>query len=588
MPDFIPPFSWGYDIWVIRCKISAMKVRISSFFVACMLLSVCADDRHIDMLAGENWWGLCSEFGRQMPFNAKSDFKCDLRLSGYRHQSMSLLVSDRGRAVWCAAPVEATIEDGSITIVSDAAPVELDEKAGTCLSEAFRHAARKWFPSSGELPVMEYFTAPQLNTWIEFTYNQNEEGILAYAKSMLDHGMPPGVFMIDDTWQTGYGTWDFDGRRFRDPKGMVSRLHEMGYKVVLWTCPFVSMDSPAFRLLDAGPYPSSPIRTTGGGLVKEANGRRVAAVDWWNGRSALVDMSSPEGRRWYIGELDRLVSEFGVDAFKFDSSGLDCYKGLRAADASLTPCDQNMLYVNLALKYRGSEIKSGFGLGGKPFLARLRDKMPTWKDLNRLVPDMIAAGMVGAPFICPDMVGGGAAWSFLSDAQIDQEYFVRSAQVCALAPMMQLSLSPWRVLDRRHQAAFSSAVALRQKFVPYIVEQVKHAAESGEPILRSLEYAFPAQGYAEIKDEFMLGDGILVAPVLEKGAKTREVVLPSGDWTADDGKTYHGPARIKIPTPLERLPYFIAGDRVPVAATRTSSCSAAALSSCRPVRRFRE
>ena len=62
-----------------------------------------------------------------------------------------------------------------------------------------------------------------------------------------------------------------------------------------------------------------------------------------------------------------------------------------------------------------------------------------------------------------------------------------------------------------------------------------------------------------IKDEFMLGDGILVTPVLEKGAKTREVVLPPGDWTADDGKTYHGPARIKIPTPLERLPYFIAG-----------------------------
>ena len=72
---------------------------------------------------------------------------------------------------------------------------------------------------------------------------------------MLDHGMPPGVFMIDDTWQTGYGTWDFDGRRFRDPKGMVSRLHEMGYKVVLWTCPFVSMDTPAYRRIAFGNNP---------------------------------------------------------------------------------------------------------------------------------------------------------------------------------------------------------------------------------------------------------------------------------------------------------------------------------------------
>ena len=536
-----------------------MKLRVSSFIVACMLLSVHAENRQIVMYSGENWWGLCSEFGRQMPFNEKTDFKCDLRLSGYRHQSMSLLVSDKGRAVWCARPVEVTIVDGSITIVSDSAPVEFVEAAGDGLAEAFRRAARRWFPATGELPALEYFTAPQLNTWIEFAYNQNEDGVLAYAQSMRDHGIPPGVFMIDDTWQTGYGTWDFDGRRFRDPKGMVARLHEMGYKVVLWTCPFVSMDSPAFRLLDIGPYPSSPVKTTGGGLVKESNGRRAAAVDWWNGRSALVDLSSPEGRSWYIGELDRLISEYGVDAFKFDSPGLDGYKGLRAADASLTPCEQNMLYVDLALKYRGSEVKSGFGLGGKPFVARLRDKAHAWKDLTRLVPDMIAAGMVGAPFICPDMVGGGSIRSILPDSQVDQELFVRSAQVCALAPMMQLSLSPWRVLDERHQAAFSAAVILRQKFVPYIVEQVRHAAATGEPILRPLEYVFPSKGYAEIKDEFLLGDGILIAPILEKGAKTREVVLPPGDWTADDGKTYHGPVRIKIPTPLERLPYFIAG-----------------------------
>ena len=526
-----------------------------------LVLSACAEERLVRMSPGESWWGLCSDFGRQMPFNDKSDFKCDLRASSYRHQSMSLLVSNKGRAIWCASPVGATIVNGEIAVVSDSGPIEFDETAGGSLSEAFRRAARKWFPSSGELPMMEHFTAPQLNTWIELGYNQSEDGILAYVQSMRDRGVPPGVFMIDDTWQTAYGVWEFDGRRFRDPNGMVAKLHAMGYKVLLWTCPFVSMDSPTYRLLEFGHSSLSSRAVMRGGLVKDRDGRRAAAVDWWNGRSALVDMSDPNGRKWYTGELDRLMYEYGVDAFKFDSPGLDCYRGLRAHDELLTPCEQNMLYLDLALKYRGSEVRHVFGIGGKPVVARLRDKQHTWGDLKRLVPDMIAAGMVGVPFICPDMIGGGSWNSWSLGLSFDQELFIRSAQVHALSPMMQISASPWRVLDERRQKIFSDIIALRQKFVPRIVELVKRAAETGEPILRSLEYVFPAQGYAEIKDEFMLGDDVLVAPVLKKGAKTREVVLPPGDWTADDGKTYHGPARIKIPTPLERLPYFSAGNR---------------------------
>ena len=58
-------------------------------------------------------------------------------------------------------------------------------------------------------------------------------------------------------------------------------------------------------------------------------------------------------------------------------------------------------------------------------------------------------------------------------------------------------------------------------------------------------------------DEFLFGRSLLVAPVVEKGAKTREVVIPPGMWTADDGSVHTGPATITVATPLERLPYFI-------------------------------
>lgn len=180
-----------------------------------------------------------------MPFDEQTDFKCDLRVSNYANQTASLLISSRGRVLWCAEPVEATIGGGTIRFVADKGNVVLTEKAGETLAEAYRFASKTYFPSTGEEPELLYFSAPQYNTWIELTYHQNEKGVLAYAQSMLDHGLPPGVFMIDDTWQLGYGTWEFDPRRFADPKGMVEKLHKMGFKVLLWMCPFVSMDASA-------------------------------------------------------------------------------------------------------------------------------------------------------------------------------------------------------------------------------------------------------------------------------------------------------------------------------------------------------
>ena len=85
--------------------------------------------------------------------------------------------------------------------------------------------------------------------------------------------------MIDDTWQLGYGTWEFDPRRFADPKGMVGKLHEQGFKVLLWMCPFVSMDSPAFRLLEHGRSPDTCKPQPRGGFHVCPGGHKAQAVE---------------------------------------------------------------------------------------------------------------------------------------------------------------------------------------------------------------------------------------------------------------------------------------------------------------------
>ena len=525
----------------------------------------CADTLSFDMLQGEKWWGLCNSFGREMPFSAETKFECDLRLENYGHQSLSFLCSDKGRVAWCAEPVGVKIANGRISMESDSGKIVLVEKAGANLAEAYRYASKTWFPPTGEEPELLYFSAPQYNTWIELTYHQNERDILAYAKSMVDHGLPPGVFMIDDTWQQAYGEWNFEASRFQNPKEMMESLHAMGFKVLLWVCPFVSMDTPAYRRIAWGRNPDDVkgYPTKGGFLMeRRSDGRSVpAAVDWWNGRSALLDFTHPNAVAWFSEQLDRLVRDYGADGFKFDGGGVHFYSakggGFAANDKSKSPAAQSALYGEFALKFKGSEYRNGFGFAGKPVIMRLHDKNHSWDALARLVPDMLAAGFVGCPFICPDMIGGGEWTAFLPGSPFDPEIFIRSAQIHALCPMMQISASPWRVLDQEHQLLFNEVVALRQRFAPLLVELAKESAKTGEPMMRNLEYEFPGMGYAGVKDEFMMGDRLLVAPVIKKGAVERKVVIPLGKWRDADGRVFAGPAEVVVPAPLAKLPYFV-------------------------------
>jgi len=120
---------------------------------------------------------------------------------------------------------------------------------------------------------------------------------------------------------------------------------------------------------------------------------------------------------------------------------------------------------------------------------------------------------------------------------------------------MQFSVAPWRVLDAAHLAAVKQAVALRKRFTPRILELAQASAATGEPILRPLAYVFPDGGYEKVKDQFLMGDDLLVAPMVTKGT-ARTVQIPSGKWKADDGSVIVGPVQKTFEVPLARLLYF--------------------------------
>jgi alpha-glucosidase (family GH31 glycosyl hydrolase) len=254
--------------------------------------------------------------------------------------------------------------------------------------------------------------------------------------------------------------------------------------------------------------------------------------------------------------LDRLVKDYSIDGFKFDAGDMYFYPADALSLKAITPNEQCELFARFGLRFPLNEYRACWKMGGQPLAQRLQDKSHTWVDLNKLIPDMILEGLCGYSFSCPDMIGGGEWTSFLDDSNLDQDLIVRSAQCHALMPMMQFSVAPWRVLDTAHLNAVKAAVKLRIKFTPLIMQLAHQAAKTGEPILKSMEFVFPEQGFEAVTDQFMLGDNLLVAPMLEKGEKYRNIKFPNGKWKASDGNLLKGGKTYQLSVALDQLLYF--------------------------------
>ncbi len=495
----------------------------------------------LERLPDEFWWGGAVTLGTQMPYGAAA---LDINLEGDNrgNQAAPLLISSKGRYVWCDHAFRFAFQSNLLEVTS-AGNVLHYGQAGQCLRDAYRHVSRNFFPTDGKLPDLAFFAAPQYNTWIELMYDQNQRDVLKYAHAIVDHGLPPGVLMIDDNWQEDYGKWTFHPGRFTDPKAMINELHALGFKVMVWVCPFVSPDSDVYRALAKKKA-----------FFMDKSGE-PAIVTWWNGKSALLDLSNPEAKKWFTDVLQQVQASCGVDGFKFDAGDPEFYKGAYLSHQKLEVNEHARLFGELGLAFPLNEYRACWNLAGRPLVQRLRDKTHDWGDLGKLIPDMAAAGLLGYTFVCPDMIGGGEFTSFLSGSNIDQDLVVRSAQVHALAPMMQFSAAPWRILDAAHLGAVQQAVALRLRSTPRILALAQQSAASGEPILRPLAYVFPEAGYENIKDQFMMGDDLLVAPMVAKGT-SRTVRIPPGSWKADDGSVVIGPAEKTFEVPLARLLYF--------------------------------
>ncbi len=432
------------------------KVFVAAVLTALTLLSAGmmasqGPSQQIPLLEDEHWWAGVISQSHLMPFTAASQFEFDFLDDTAGNQAQPLLISDKGRYIWSDKPFRFRFDKGLLQVWSD--PGGLRFSSGhASLREAYRAASRSCFPPSGAIPHPLLFTRPQFNTWIELTYNQNQKDVLEYARAAVRQGFPPGVLMIDEGWARTYGDWKFDRSRFPNPEEMMRELHQLGFKVMLWVCPYITPVGRFYVDLQLDQARSGkPV------WIRNARSPATPAImEWWDGFSALADLTSPDGVRWFKGQLDQLIADYGVDGFKFDGGDAEHYSSkalltpAMAHDKDASANQHAEAFARLGLDYPMNEFRACWKMGGQALAQRLRDKEHTWTDLAKLVPGIINQGLMGYPYSCPDMIGGGEFLSFRDLQKVDQELIVRAAQCHALMPMMQFSVAPWRVLSREN------------------------------------------------------------------------------------------------------------------------------------------
>jgi alpha-glucosidase (family GH31 glycosyl hydrolase) len=383
------------------------------------------------------------------------------------------------------------------------------------------------------IPPDRLWHAPIWTSWARYKMFIDQERIVEFADEIIAHNYPHGVMEIDDKWQTHYGDLAFDPARFADPRKMIDDLHARGFAVTCWVMPFINPDADCFETARARGY-----------LQKQADGS-PRPLRWWQGNGFLLDVANPEALEWFAGNLRALQNSTGLDGFKFDAG-----EAIFAQESN----DYTHRYVDfIGTHFPFAEVRSGWHNQRAPILFRQWDKSCTWgtdNGLKSVITGALALSLGGYPFVLPDMVGGNAY--FGQDA--NAELMVRWTQASALLPAIQFSLAPWDYGAECEQLC-RAALDVRQRYLDRLTAAMRQAAQTGEPVIRPVWWLAPDDPRALVcADEYLVGDSLLVAPVVNPGQRARAVYLPPGNWQDNAGHITAGPVVLPgMPTSLDTL-----------------------------------
>ncbi|MEO8542163.1 MAG: glycoside hydrolase family 31 protein [Burkholderiaceae bacterium] len=357
----------------------------------------------------------------------------------------------------------------------------------------------------------------------------------AFIERIVAEGIPCSAFH----YGSGYSsqgkrryvfTWNHD--KFPDPKALNQRFHDAGMQVVANIKPCLLDDHPAYADVAAC-----------AGFIRDGAAQPVREP-FWDGMGAHIDFTQPAALAWWQDRLRAQVLDYGIDAGWNDNNEYAILDDDASCDGFGAPLPIHRARpLHALLMTRAScEAQARHAPGtpvfsvsraGPPGIQRYAqtwtgDNTTSWESLRWNIRTGLQMSLSGM-FNTGHDVGGFAG------PTPDAELFLRWVQACCLNPRMVMNSwkadgsnnVPW--LHPQVTKDVAAAIRLRYTLMPYLWSLFERAHQHHEPIIRPTFYDFPDDDncYAD-SDDFMLGADLLVAPVVQSGAISRTVYLPSG------------------------------------------------------------
>lgn len=454
----------------------------------------------------------------------------------------------------------------------------------------FSQGALRYYLIAGPIPrLVERFSEltgrPELPPVWSLGYHQSRWGYKSEADirevvaGFDANQLPLSAIHLDIDYMDGYRVFSVDQERFPNLKNLSKDLDQKGIKLVPIIDPAVKKD-PAYPLYQQGVEKITFCRLPNGkimhGLV-------------WPGWSAYPDYTDPRTRAWwgenYRGLLDQGMAGIWHDMNEptsFSAWGgmalpiatqhdLDGAKGDHRQAHNLYALQMNRAGYEALKRLRPERrpwmiTRSGWVSQQRYAWKWSGDTESSWDSLRMTIANTLGMGLSGQPYTGPD-IGGFSG-------NPDAELFLRWFQMAAFLPFFRTHSAvgtarrePW-VYGEPYTSIIRKFLQLRYRLLPYIYSLAWQTQQSGAPIVRPLFWNHPQEQVLwGADDAFLLGDNLLVAPILEAEARQRRITLPPGEWVDFwTDQRYPGGSEVEIPVNLETIPLLVrAGAILPLA-----------------------
>ena len=410
----------------------------------------------------------------------------------------------------------------------------------------------------------------------------NQEQLLSVARTYHEKKIPVDVIVCDFFHWPKMGDFRFEEEFFPDPEAMVKELKDMGMELMVSVWPQIDTESENY-----------PEMKQKGLLVKTDHGVEICMR--FGGESVFFDPTNPAARR-YVWEkcrqnyYDKGIRVFWLDEAEPEYLGYDYdnyryYLGPDNQIGNVYPQYFSRTFYD-GLKEQGEEtvvnlVRCAWA-GSQRYGALVwsGDIHSDWPTFRRQVSAGLNMGIAGIPWWTTDI--GGFSGGRPEDTRF-QQLLVRWFEWGCFCPVMRLhgdrECDDRRVLHadgrpalftggnneiwsfgEENEKILTSYIFLRERMRPYTRKLMEEAHLYGKPVMRPMFYDFPEQDVCwTLKEQYMFGPSLLVAPILYEDQTKREVYLPAGTkWTLlSDGTVYEGGQTVCVTAPIEQIPVFI-------------------------------